>query len=110
MKEPYGKGVASHPGPESCGVAREGGAEALTGGGAGEPSSREINPPVVPTSWDNAEGNTRGRAIASAQGTGRGQRTSACTDTPCAGTGRSHDSPGETTRSATPRPVAVLRR
>ena len=36
MKEPYGEGGARHPGPESCGVAREGEAEALTGGSAGE--------------------------------------------------------------------------
>jgi RNA-directed DNA polymerase len=111
MKEPYGEGVASHPGPESCGVVREGGAEALTGGSAGEPLSREIPTSTVPTPLGEAEGNTRGRDIASARGTGRGQRTSACTDTLCAGTGRSHGSPGEMTpRSATGRPEAVIRR
>lgn len=93
MKEPYGKGLASHPGPESCGAAREGGAEALTGESAGELSSREITTSMVPTPLGEAEGNIHGRAIASAQGTGRGRRTSACTDTPCAGTGRSHASP-----------------
>ena len=49
MREPYGEGVASHPGPESCGVAREGEAEALTGGSAGEPLSREIPTSTVPT-------------------------------------------------------------
>ena len=95
MREPYGKGLASHPGPESCGAAREGGAEALTGESAGELSSREITTSMVPTPLGEAEGNIHGRAIASAQGTGRGRRTSACTDTPCAGTGRSHASPGE---------------
>ena len=99
MREPYGKGLASHPGPESCGVAREGEAEALTGESAGEPSSREIMTSMVPTplgeALKEAEGNIHGRALASAQGTGRGHRTSACTDTPCAGTGRSHASPGE---------------
>lgn len=56
MKEPYGEGVASHPGPESCGVAREGGAEALTGGSAGEPLSREIPTATVPTPVGEAEG------------------------------------------------------
>lgn len=95
MKEPHGKGVASHPGPESCGVTREGGAEALTGENAGELLSREITTSMVPTPLGEAEGNTRGDANASAQGTGRGRRTSACTDTPCAGTGRSHVYPGE---------------
>jgi hypothetical protein len=96
MKEPYGEGVASHPSLESCGVAvvaRE--AEALTGGSAGEPWSREIPTSTVPTPLGEAEGNTWGRVSASAHGTGRGQRPSACTDTPCAGTGRSHGSPGE---------------
>ena len=95
MQEPHGKGLASHPGPESCGATREGGAEALTGGSAGELSSREITTSMVPTPLGEAEGNIHGRAIASVQGTGRGRRTSACTDTPCAGTGRSHGSPGE---------------
>jgi hypothetical protein len=41
MKESYGEGVATHTGPESCGVAREGDAEALTGVRAGRVSSRE---------------------------------------------------------------------
>jgi hypothetical protein len=31
MKELHGKGLATHAGPESCGAAREGSAEALTG-------------------------------------------------------------------------------
>jgi len=45
MKESYVEGVATHDGPESCGAAREGGVEALTGVRAGralaakEPSS-----------------------------------------------------------------------
>ena len=33
MKESHNEGIASHIGPESCGGVREGGAEALTGGG-----------------------------------------------------------------------------
>jgi hypothetical protein len=32
MKESYESGSATHIGPESCGAAREGGVEALTGG------------------------------------------------------------------------------
>lgn len=41
MKESYGKGVATHTGPESCGAARKGGVEALTGVRAGRVFSRE---------------------------------------------------------------------
>ena len=41
MKESHGEGVATHTGPESCGTAREGGAEALTGVRAGRVLSRE---------------------------------------------------------------------
>ena len=41
MKEPHGEGLASHTGPESCAVVREGGGEALTGERAGRPLSRE---------------------------------------------------------------------
>lgn len=41
MKVSYSEGLANHTGPESCGAAREGGAEALTGEGAGRVFSRE---------------------------------------------------------------------
>src|SRR5690606_34487570 len=41
MKESYGEGLATHTGPESCGAARKGGAEALTGVRAGWVFSRE---------------------------------------------------------------------
>lgn len=41
MKESYGKGVATHTGPESCGAARKDSAEALTGVRAGRVFSRE---------------------------------------------------------------------
>ncbi len=42
MKVRYRKGVAIHPGPESCVGAREDVGEALTGEAAGQPLSREI--------------------------------------------------------------------
>ena len=42
MKESYSEGLASHAGPESCGVTREGGVEALTGVRAGRVLSRVI--------------------------------------------------------------------
>ena len=43
MKVSYVEGVANHNGPESCGAAREGGVEALTGGRTGRVLSREIH-------------------------------------------------------------------
>jgi RNA-directed DNA polymerase len=42
MKESYRKGLATHPDPESCGTAREGKVEALTGAHAGKAMSREM--------------------------------------------------------------------
>ena len=41
MKVSYSEGLANHAGSESCGAAREGGFEALTGEGAGRVYSRE---------------------------------------------------------------------
>src|SRR6266852_6221189 len=43
MKESYVEGIATHDGPESYGVARKGGVEALTGVRAGRVLSREMN-------------------------------------------------------------------
>ena len=43
MKVSYVEGAANHNGPESCGAAREGGVEALTGGRTGRVLSREIH-------------------------------------------------------------------
>jgi RNA-directed DNA polymerase len=43
MKVRYREGIASHSGPESCGGAREGATEALTGEVAGQPLSCEIS-------------------------------------------------------------------
>ena len=42
MKESYVKGLATHNGPESCGGARKGDVEALTGERAGWVLSREM--------------------------------------------------------------------
>ena len=43
MKKSYGKGLAIHIDPESCGAAREGGVEALTGESTGRVFSRVRN-------------------------------------------------------------------
>ena len=40
MKKSHESGLATHIGPESCGAARKGGVEALTGGRAGRVFSR----------------------------------------------------------------------
>src|SRR5262245_30927361 len=58
MKESYRKGLASRPGPESCGSSRKAPAEAVTGAHAGQPSSCEIRQSGVPTLLSEAEGNT----------------------------------------------------
>ena len=49
MKESYGEGLATHTGPESCGAARKGGGEALTGERAGRVLSRERTYSGTPT-------------------------------------------------------------
>ena len=46
MQESYKEGIASHFGPESCGGAREGSVEALTGVWMGRVLSRETYAPV----------------------------------------------------------------
>jgi hypothetical protein len=43
MKKSHERGLATHIGPESCGAAREGGVEALTGERTGRVISRERN-------------------------------------------------------------------
>ena len=58
MKVRYRKGIANHPDPESCGGAREGAIEALTGESAGQPLSREIKQSGAPTLLSEAEGHT----------------------------------------------------
>src|SRR3974390_1026919 len=61
----YIEDLASHGGPESCAVVREGAGEALTGVRAGSVLSRVIKGSGVPTSLSESEGNIVGRVIAS---------------------------------------------
>ena len=49
MKKSYGKGLATHIDPESCGAAREGGVEALTGENMGRVFSRVRTNSGTPT-------------------------------------------------------------
>ncbi len=58
MKESYRKGLASHPGPESCVGRREAAGEALTGAHADQVLSCEIRQFGVPTLLSEAEGYT----------------------------------------------------
>jgi hypothetical protein len=88
MKESYRKGVAIHPGLESCVASRKAAIEALTGAHAGRVLSCEIIATGVPTSFSMAEGNTGGCAIASTRRTLRSLRPQACMETPRARTGR----------------------
>jgi len=93
MKESHRKGVANHPDPESCVASRKATIEALTGAHAGWALSCEIIATGVPTSFNMAEGNTGGCALASIGRTLRSQRPQACMETPRARTGRPHRRP-----------------
>ena len=64
MQKSYECELATHIGPESCGLAREGDVEALTGVCAGQPLSGESKIPGA-DAVTVAEGNTMVGAIAS---------------------------------------------
>jgi hypothetical protein len=87
------EGVANHIGPKPCARVREDVGEASAGERTGQPSSRET---VLISSADDvhlSEGNTAGRATASARSDSAWSKTLACAEVPCAGTGRSLDRP-----------------
>src|SRR6476659_1553576 len=78
MEELYVAGVATHGGPESCVVVREGGGEALTGARAGRAlEPRNVQSGVRAHAVAKAEGNIDGGVIARRRRTPRGQRTRA---------------------------------
>ncbi len=78
MKVPYDEGLAAHIDPESCGYARKGISEALTGGmRAGLLSCERFLKFRVPTSFTRAEGNISSIDMARCGWTLRGQRTCA---------------------------------
>ena len=68
------EGVATHLGPESCVRIREDVNEASTGERTGQPLSRETSIPLGADAFQIVEGNTDGRANASARTTRRGRR------------------------------------
>src|SRR5919108_4758759 len=100
MKESYRKGVAIHPGLESCVASREAAIEALTEVHAGRVLSCEIKANGVPTPSPRSEGNTGGRVIASVRRTLRSLRPLAWLETPRARTGRPHRCPRPERRRA----------
>ena len=74
MQVHHDEGIANRIDPESCAGAREGFGEALTGDHIGQPLSREMNIVLGADALSNVEGNTNGRAIASARTARRGRR------------------------------------
>lgn len=74
MKVPDSKELATHAVPESCVVHREVRREALTGGHAGQPWSRDRVAISGADVVQLAEGNMSGRVIASDRMTRRGRR------------------------------------
>src|SRR5579863_1307711 len=114
MKVQHGKDLASHSGPESCGGAREGAAEALTGE-TGRSAIEPRNPKSgTPTPLSDAEGETNQGDICESWG---GPARSQTLYTPGSFLHRSWEisaAPGETTpggsgkaKCHTPDPTAV---
>ena len=93
MKEPYSEGLASHAGPESCVPMRKDVHEALTGECVGRVLSREIIKMEAPRLSLWSQSKTGQDDMARPARASRGPRPRACTETPHARTGRSHDRP-----------------
>ena len=74
MQVHYDEGIANHIGPEPCAVVREDLGEASVGDRIGQPLSREIDVILGADAVPLVEGNTGGRAIASAPPAQRGLR------------------------------------
>jgi len=74
VQVPDSKDLANHVGPESCVAHREVWREALTGGRIGQPLSHDRVDIPGADAVQVAQGNTSGRAIASALMTRRGRR------------------------------------
>jgi hypothetical protein len=92
MKESYGEGLAIHTGPESCGAARKGGVEALTGERAGRVFSRERH--ILRDADAVGAGGRQHRMRRYSKAYLRGHRPRARMETPRTGTGRSRVRPG----------------
>ena len=74
MQVLHEEGEANHLGPEPCVGTREGDGEASAGECTGQPLSRERSRVLGADAFQIAEGNTDGRASASARMARRGRR------------------------------------
>ena len=74
MQVLHEEGVANHLGPEPCVGTREDDSEASAGERTGQPLSRERSEIPGADAFQIAEGNTNGRASASARTARRGRR------------------------------------
>ena len=92
MRVRYGEEVANHSDPESCGGAREGAAEALTGKLTGQALSRDIRSPECRRCYPIRKATRNRVLIASPETIPRGRRPCACRGTSCPEAGRSHPS------------------
>ena len=93
MKEPYGEGLASHTGSESCALSRKAGSEALTGAHAGGVLSRDM---LINQSADVVhDGGRQHRWVRECEHSLDSARseTPACMETPRARTGRLRQRP-----------------
>src|SRR5260370_27093305 len=93
MKELYIEGVATHGDPELCVGDPRGRSEALAGHVQAGLLSHEMISSGVPTLLVVRKATSPVALCASCWRTPRGRRTMACTETPCARTGRSRSRP-----------------
>ena len=107
MKVQHGKDLANHSGPESCGDAREGVPEALTGetgGSAIEPRNPNSG---TPPQLSDAEGNMDQAIKASPGAVPRGRRPCTRREVSCTEAGRSPPRPAGRRRAVPGRPRAA---
>ena len=90
MRELCVEGLAIHDDPNHARVLVRASAKRWKGHVQAGLLSREIKEFGMPTRSKRVEGNIADGVNASRQGIPRGQRTMACTESPCARTGRSH--------------------
>jgi hypothetical protein len=106
MKDPYGEGLATHTGPESCVCIPKGIDEALTGGVRAGLLSRERCCKLQDAdAVHKVEGNTGCIDIARCSRVLRGQKPRARTQAFCTGIGRSHVWPHNEVRAVNPKGV-----
>jgi len=99
----YDEGVATHIGPEPCGVIREDGGEASAGERTGQPLSPENHDIPDADAVITWKAKPRARQCERFEGPAW-SKTLACAEAPCAGTGRSRFRPaGGRRRSASGR-------